>query len=82
MRRAARKAKVPVAALYAARRGFATRAAEGGLNVFALADVMGHADIKQTKEYVQQTPTARARVIAALGQAPPLAVKPAAGCEA
>lgn len=42
--------------------------------MFALADVMGHADIRQTREYVQQTPTARARVITALGQAPPLAV--------
>ncbi|SDZ57163.1 Site-specific recombinase XerD [Saccharopolyspora shandongensis] len=74
MRRAARKAKIPVAALYAARRGFATRAAEGGLDVFALADVMGHANINQTKEYVQQTHTARARVIAALGETPHLAV--------
>ncbi|MGW5645024.1 tyrosine-type recombinase/integrase [Saccharopolyspora sp. NPDC003752] len=72
MRLAAEKAKVPRVSMYAGRRGFATRAAEGGLDVFALAEAMGHADIRQTKEYVQQTPAARERLIAALGQAPPL----------
>ncbi|MGI8308135.1 site-specific integrase [Saccharopolyspora hattusasensis] len=74
VRLASKKAEVPAVSLYATRRGFATRAAEGGLDVFALADVMGHGDIRQSREYVQQTPTVRARVIAALGQAPPLTV--------
>ncbi|MEV0085221.1 tyrosine-type recombinase/integrase [Saccharopolyspora sp. NPDC050642] len=74
MRRAAKKASVPSVSLYASRRGFATRAADGGLDVFALADAMGHADIRQTKEYVQQTAAARQRLIAALGQAPTLTV--------
>jgi integrase len=62
------KAKSP----YASRRGFATRLADGGLDAFALADLMGHSDIAQTREYVQRSQAARARVLAALGEQQPL----------
>lgn len=70
LRRAAEKAKVDVPSLtpYANRRGFATRAAEGGLNAFDLAILLGHADLRQTQEYVQQTSAARGRLKAALGE--------------
>ncbi|MGH3439296.1 MAG: tyrosine-type recombinase/integrase [Sciscionella sp.] len=57
---------------YALRRGFATRAADGGLDAFELARIMGHADIKETQGYVQQTPAARGRFLAALGEHPEL----------
>lgn len=58
---------------YSLRRGFITRAAEGGLDVFTLADIVGHADVNQTKEYFQKTPTVRSRTLAALGERPALA---------
>ncbi|HKY58740.1 MAG TPA: tyrosine-type recombinase/integrase [Aeromicrobium sp.] len=73
LRHAAVQAKVPHRSPYAGRRGFATKAADGGLDAFALAEVMGHSDISQTQEYVQRTPAARARLLAALGERPPLA---------
>ncbi len=57
------KAKTP----YATRRGFATRAARGGMDAFELAAIMGHADVRQTQEYVQETPQARERLRVALG---------------
>lgn len=80
LRKAATDAGVTVKSGYALRRGFATRLAEGGLDVFQLAEVMGHADINLSREYVQQTSTARARVLAALGeQAKLTAVKPPRG---
>lgn len=50
MRLAAKKAKITPVSMYAVRRGFATRAAEGGLDAFALADLLGHADVRQTRE--------------------------------
>lgn len=65
--RAAEKAKVERTSMYPVRRGFATRAADGGLSPFDVAEVMGHSDLKETFGYWQQTPAARARVIEALG---------------
>lgn len=70
--RAAKAAGMSGATAYAFRRGFATRAAEGGLDPFALKEIMGHATMDQTNEYVQQTSTTRARLCAALGDQPGL----------
>jgi integrase len=73
MRYAAAAHKVPKRTPYSARRGFSTRAARGGMDAFAIAEVMGHADVKQTQEYVQDErigPLMRA----ALGDRDPLMV--------
>lgn len=67
MRRASTAAGVESMGPYAVRRGFATRAARGGMDAFELAAIMGHADVRQTQEYVQQSPAARDRLRAALG---------------
>ncbi|MEU0467194.1 tyrosine-type recombinase/integrase [Amycolatopsis sp. NPDC006131] len=62
---------------YAARRGFATRAIEGGADVFAVQRVMGHADLDELAGYVQETREARTKMLAALGERAPLsAVEP------
>lgn len=74
MKRATRDAKLPNKSPYALRRGFATAAGHGGLDAFELAEIMGHADIRETQGYVQETPAARARLRAALGDRDPLAV--------
>ncbi|MGW4114785.1 tyrosine-type recombinase/integrase [Actinosynnema sp. NPDC004786] len=66
MHNAADAAGVEPVSGYALRRGYATRLAEGGLDAFALAELMGHADVKQSQEYVQQASTNRARALAAL----------------
>lgn len=79
MQRAAAAAKVPVRGPYAVRRGFATRAARGGMDAFELAEIMGHADVRQTQEYVQRTQAARARLSAALGGAPRMTIVRDAG---
>lgn len=55
---------------YAGRRGFATRAADGGLDPFALAAIMGHEDLEEVMGYVQRTPWARQRLLNALGAHP------------
>lgn len=73
LRQAAERTETAAKSGYAFRRGFATRLAEGGLDAFALAEVMGHSDINLSAEYVQQTASERARVLAALGQRPTLA---------
>ncbi|TKG61305.1 tyrosine-type recombinase/integrase [Prauserella endophytica] len=75
MRRAAERAEMPRANanMYALRRGFGTRAARGGMDVFMLAGIMGHADIRETQGYVQMSPQVRAQAMAALGERPPLA---------
>lgn len=73
LRQAAQRTDTEAKSGYAFRRGFATRLAEGGLDAFALAEVMGHEDINLSREYVQQAATERARVLAALGQRPTLA---------
>lgn len=68
LQRAARKAKVPYRGPYTVRRGYATRLARGGIDAFELADLMGHSDLAQTREYVQRSPQARERALAALSE--------------
>ncbi|MEU5848967.1 tyrosine-type recombinase/integrase [Saccharopolyspora shandongensis] len=68
LQRAARKAGVPYRGPYTVRRGYATRLARGGIDAFELADLMGHSDLAQTREYVQRSPQARERALAALGE--------------
>lgn len=74
MDRAAKRAKIPRRCTYDARRGFGTRAGHGGMDAFDLADIMGHADVRQTQEYVQSSPQARDRLRKALGETTPLTV--------
>lgn len=71
---AAKRAKVERRTPYAGRRGFATRAAEGGLDAFQIAEILGHATLEQAQEYVQQTPAARMKLSAALARYPQLVV--------
>lgn len=65
--KACRRAQVDHLTPYAARRGYASRLAEAGLDAFTIAQLMGHADVAQTTGYVQRTSSARSRVLAALG---------------
>lgn len=74
MRRAAERAGLTSRSPYSIRRGFATLAARGGMDAFELAEIMGHADVRQTREYVQQSPQARDRLRAALGESTRLTV--------
>lgn len=71
LRYAANAHQVPRRTPYSGRRGFATRAARGGADAFAIAEVMGHADVEITQGYVQDErlgPVIRA----ALGDREPL----------
>lgn len=81
MREAADRASITRKSAYALRRGFITRAAEGGLDIFTLADMVGHEDVRQTKEYFQRTPSVRDRTLAALGEVLPLTAVPSVGRE-
>jgi integrase len=75
IKNASHKAGLPRKTAYAGRRGWATRVAQGGLDPYDMADVLGHEDLKQLKKsYVQKTPAARGRVLAALGERPQLTV--------
>lgn len=74
MRRAARDAALPHRSPYSVRRGYATRLADGGADAFQIARMMGHETLEQAAEYVQETPTAHRRVLAALGERQPLSV--------
>lgn len=74
MRDAAVRAGVANRSPYALRRGFATRAAEGGMDAFGLKSIMGHASLDQTDEYVQQTSAVRDRLRVALGESTGLTV--------
>jgi len=67
MKRAAKRAELPERGGYALRRGFATRVSPH-LSAPELALIMGHADLNQLRPYVQETPEARARALAALGE--------------
>lgn len=67
MQRAAVKAKLPGRSGYALRRGFATRLARGGIDLFELMDIMGWSNPNLAREYIQQSPGTRDRVMAALG---------------
>lgn len=67
MAHAASKPGVVRAVPYGGRRGFATRLARSGkLDLFELMDVMGWADPKLAREYVQESTGARERLMAAL----------------
>ena len=71
LRYAAKAHKVPHRTPYSGRRGFATRAARGGADAFAIAEAMGHGDVEITQGYVQDErlgPVIRA----ALGDREPL----------
>jgi integrase len=74
MKNAAKKAGVERRSPYAGRRGWATRAAEGGLDAFQIAEILGHSTLTQAQEYVQQTPAARMKLQAALAKYPQLVV--------
>ncbi|PXY25169.1 hypothetical protein BAY59_24400 [Prauserella coralliicola] len=74
MREAARELGMKPKSSYGLRRGFATRVIEGGADVFAVKRVMGHADLDELAGYVQETPQARAKMLAALGEPTPLTV--------
>lgn len=74
MKRAAEKARVAVRSPYSIRRGWATRAAEGGLDAFQIAEILGHATLEQAQEYVQQTPMARMKLTTAMTKYPQLTV--------
>jgi integrase len=56
---AAEKAEIDHKTPYGARRRYATRLAEGGLDAFALADLMGHSDVSITRQ--SSEPTRRSR---------------------
>lgn len=73
MQRAAQRAGIDHRSPYALRRGFATWAASG-LDAYALAEIMGHADLEETAGYVQQTAAARDRLRAARGESVGLSV--------
>jgi integrase len=72
MKHAAERAGVERRSPYAGRRGWATRAAEGGLDAFQIAEILGHSTLTQAQEYVQQTPAARLKLTAALSKYPQL----------
>lgn len=71
MRAAAEDAEIGSKSGYAIRRGFATRTIEGGADPFAVQRVMGHADLEELAGYVQETPEADSRMLAALGERQP-----------
>jgi integrase len=79
---AAKAKNVPRRTPYSARRGFATRLADGGVDPVRGAEVMGHATVEQFAEYVQETPAAQAQILAALGERTRLALAGADGADA
>ncbi|MCU1680966.1 MAG: hypothetical protein JWQ81_1705 [Amycolatopsis sp.] len=72
LRKAAAAAKIGAKPPYALRRGFATRLGRSNLDIFTLADLMGHSDINLTREYVGETDDKKSRVLASLGEPVPL----------
>jgi integrase len=73
MRNAAESAGTPSKSGYSLRRGWATELGKH-LDIFTLADYMGHSDINQTRDYVQKTDDRRARYLAAMGEKPKLSI--------
>jgi integrase len=61
-------ASLPAKSAYALRRGFATWLAGNNASPFDIAAWMGHADVRQTSEYVQVAPEARGRFLKAIGE--------------
>ena len=78
LRYAAAAHQVPARTPYSGRRGFATRAARGGADAFAIASAMGHASVEQTQSYVQDERVGPV-IRAALGERPPLKLVDADG---
>lgn len=72
MKNASIAAGLPARTPYSARRGAATRLADGGADPFAIKDFMGHSTMDLTDEYVQQTDERMAKLRAALGDKEPL----------
>lgn len=72
MYRAAERAKLPKRSGYTLRRGYVTRAVSGGADPFAVQRITGHADLDELAGYAQDSPAARARLLAALGEQTPL----------
>lgn len=66
MRRASLAAGLGRRSPYTTRRGAATLMAAGGMDAYELARIFGWADINEAWHYVQQTPHARSRALAAL----------------
>lgn len=64
---AAARAGLPRKTAYDNRRGYGTHLGHNGVDAFSLANVMGHSNVQQTQQYVQEDPAVRARVLAALG---------------
>ena len=55
IRRRAARAGVPVPSLHSFRRAFALGALRGGMNIYALQRLMGHADLTMLQRYLAQT---------------------------
>ncbi len=55
VRRRARLAGVPAPSLHSFRRSFALLSLRGGMNVYALQKIMGHADLSVLRRYLAQT---------------------------
>lgn len=72
MKGASERAEVPRRSPYALRRGFGTRAADGGLDAFQLSDIFGHASLDESMGYVQQSSSARMKLTEALARYPVL----------
>ncbi|WET78743.1 hypothetical protein P3102_32615 [Amycolatopsis sp. QT-25] len=53
---------------YALRRGYATRAVEGGTDVLQVKRTMGHADLDELYGYEQEIPVSDDKLSAALGE--------------
>ncbi|WIY05438.1 site-specific integrase [Amycolatopsis mongoliensis] len=71
LRRAMKRAGLDTGG-YGLRRGYATRAVEGGADVMAVKRSMGHADLEELFGYVQETEQSEDRLRAALGDKKPL----------
>ncbi|MEU0791421.1 tyrosine-type recombinase/integrase [Amycolatopsis sp. NPDC005961] len=68
MQRAGAKVDIDVTGGYELRRGYATRAVEGGADVLLVQRKMGHADLEELAAYVQETEASDAQLLAALGE--------------
>jgi integrase len=56
----------------------ATRLAESGIDLFVMADILGHSDINMTRRYVTTTDARRRAAVEALaryGQSPPVPIE-------
>lgn len=66
MHRAAGKRKLQnTGGMYSTRHGFGTTAANNNMNLFDVSDIMGHANLKTTKQYFQGTDGLRDRITTA-----------------